>query len=218
MHMHKIKHFITILLLLGLLTACGHPIPVASNELTQQKKSILILTSTSLDKSLDTQIMQILDTWKQTALIAYEWVQQVNVVDDLLVKKVKDKAYSYIIILGKDLTSTTLASALETKDKRWIVLSDNILPQAAPANLPDNVAWYQLNQNTQTTYIAETPINNSVSAITYQTPTPTPPITKTGTITLKWDMIWAEQLKVIQLNSFDPGIHYYNTQQIQLNH
>lgn len=220
MYAHKIKQMLMILFLLGLLTACGHPIPVASNELVQQKKSILIMTTPLLDKTLEIQIAQTLNTWKQSQLIAYEWIQQVNVVDDLLVKKINNKAYSYIIILGKELTPTTLTAAAETKNKRWIVLSDETHAVAAPSNLPDNVAWYQLNKNTVSNPIANTPspINNSVNSITYQiTPTPTPNI-QTATVVLLWDMIWAEQLKVIQLNSFDPGIHYYNAQQMRVSH
>jgi hypothetical protein len=224
MSAYKIKQIITILILVGLLTACGHPIPAASNELLQQKKSILILTSPTLDKSLEVQMMQTLDSWKQTKLIAYEWIKQVNVVDDLLVKKINNKTYSYIIILGNDLTSTTLASASETKDSRWIVLSESTIPETAPTGLPDNVAWYQLNKNTLSNVVASTPppTDNSVNTTTYQftsTPTPTPtPIVKTITVVLLWDKIWAEQLKVIQLNSFEPGIHYYNNQQIRANH
>lgn len=220
MYAHKIKQMLMILFLLGLLTACGHPIPVASNELVQQKKSILIMTTPLLDKTLEIQIAQTLNTWKQSQLIAYEWIQQVNVVDDLLVKKINNKAYSYIIILGKELTPTTLTAAAETKNKRWIVLSDETHAVAASSNLPDNVAWYQLNKNTVSNPIANTPspINNSVNSITYQiTPTPTPNI-QTATVVLLWDMIWAEQLKVIQLNSFDPGIHYYNAQQMRVSH
>ena len=208
MYVHKITQIIIILLLFGFLAACGHPISAAPSELIQQKKAILILTSPTLDKSLEIQLAQTLNTWKQSDLIAYEWIQQVNVVDDLLVKKINNKAYSYIIVLGKDLTPTTLTSALLTKAKRWIVLSDATHPEAIPSTLPDNIALYQLSANVAN--------YNSVSTLTYQF-MPMSNI-QMGTIVLLWDNIWAEQLKVIQLNSFDHGIHYYNAQQMRVNH
>jgi hypothetical protein len=66
MHVHKIRLFFVYLLLLVLLTSCGHPIPTASVDLINQKKSILILTSPSLDKSLQSQLVQSLNIWKET--------------------------------------------------------------------------------------------------------------------------------------------------------
>jgi hypothetical protein len=233
MQSHKIKQIILFMSLFILLTACGHPIPTASNELIQQKKAILVLTSPSLDKSLGTEMTQTLNTWKQSELIAYEWIQQVNVVDELLVKKINTTAYSYIVVLGKDLTPTALTFAPQTKDKRWIILSDANRPEAIPSTIPDNVAIYQLNAaevaikwsegiKQQQQVVTNNGLDHSVGSATYQIiPTPTIPaidLKNSGTAELLWDAIWAEQLKMIQLNSFDPGIHYYNDQQMRIKH
>ncbi|MEX2462290.1 MAG: hypothetical protein WD469_13500 [Paenibacillaceae bacterium] len=237
MYPHKIKQIILLMSLIILLSACGHPIPTASIELLQQKKAILLLTSPSIDKSLEAQITHTLNTWKQSEFIAYEWIQQVNVIDDLLVKKMNNNAYSYIVVLGKDLTPTALKSATQTKNKRWIILSDANRAESIPSSVPDDVAMYQLNagdvankwskwnkqqqQQQQQQIIANNVFHSSVDAATYQViPMSNIPIidlNNSGTAILQWDAILAEQLKVIQLNSFDPGIHYYNDQQIRIN-
>ncbi|QGQ96295.1 hypothetical protein EHS13_16105 [Paenibacillus psychroresistens] len=243
MYFHKIRLFFVYLFLLVLLTACGHPIPTASVDLLKQKKAILILTSPSLDKSLQNQLVQTLNTWKQTELITYEWLQQVNVVDDLLINKINQIPYSYIMVISSDLTPTTLTEAGKAPDKRWIVLSDATHLEAIPTTIPDNVAVYQLNASLLTTQwneaVARTQqaqqqqltmngIYHSVGSVTYgniPTPTPTPspnipPINlqKPGAVILIWPSIWADQLKVIQLNSFEKGLHYYTTQQMKINY
>jgi hypothetical protein len=232
MYFHKYKLIFVYLLLLVLLTACGHPIPTASFELIKQKKSILLLTTPSLDKSLQTQFVQTLDAWKQSELITYEWVQQVNVIDDLLINKINKTPYSYIIVIGTDLKPTTLTAAAKTQDKRWIVLSDAAHLEAVSSAAPDNVAMYQLNAEVVTAQWNEwvnqqqlQAVNgfyNSVGSVTYGTSInkniPEIDFQKSGSVLLIWGEIWAEQLKVIQLNSFEKGIHYYTTQQMRINH
>jgi hypothetical protein len=223
MRFHKIM---LSLLLFALLTACGHPIPTASIDLIKQKKSILVLTSPKLDKSLQTKLSQTLNTWKQSELITYEWVQQIDVVDDLLTNKINHTAYTYILVLGNDLTPTTITAAALTRDKRWIVLSDAQQAEAVNRITPDNVALYQLNSavvaSIQQQLLAPQEIYNSVGSITYQSinspNTPAVDFQKSVTVILKWDDIMAEQLKVIQLNSFQKGIHYYSTEQMMINH
>jgi hypothetical protein len=226
MRFHKIKLSLTYLLLLVLLTACGHPIPTASIDLIKQKKSILVLTSPKLDKSLQSKLSQTLNTWKQSELITYEWVQQIDVVDDLLTNKINHNAYTYILVLGYDLIPTTITASSHMRDKRWIVLSDAQQAETVNRTIPDNVALYQLNAanvaSIQQQLIVTQVIYNSVDSITYQSinspNTPAVDLQKSVTVILKWDAIMAEQLKVIQLNSFQKGIHYYSTEQMMINH
>jgi hypothetical protein len=234
MRFHKIKLSLPYLLLLVLLTACGHSIPTASIDLIKQKKSILVLTSPKLDKSLQSKLSQTLNTWKQSELITYEWVQQIDVVDDLLINKINHTAYSYILVLGNDLTPTTITAAALTRDKRWIVLSDANHADSGTRTITDNVALYQLNAAVVATQWSEwvkqqqvqqqrsQGIYNSVDSITYQTinspNVPAVDFQKSVTVILKWDTIMAEQLKVIQLNSYQKGIHYYSTEQMMINH
>jgi Neuraminidase (sialidase) len=233
MYVYKFKLIFVYLLLLVLLTACGHPIPTASMDLINQKKAILVLTTPSLNKPLQTQLMQTLNSWKQTELITYEWVQQVNIVDDLLINKIKQTPYSYIIVIGTDLKPSTLVAAEKTQDKRWIVLSDATHLEAVSSAALDNIALYQLNAAVVTAQWDEwvkqqqqlhtvNELNNSVGKDTYGVTNsliiPTIDFQKSGSILLIWDAIWAEQLKVIQLNSFEKGIHYYTAQQMMIKH
>jgi hypothetical protein len=232
MHVHKFKLTFVYLLLLVLLTACGYPIPTASIDLIKQKKSILVLTTPSIDKSLQTHLVQTLDTWKQSELIAYEWVPQVNVVDDLLIDKINKTPYSYIIVIGTDLKPSTLTAAAKTQDKRWIVFSDATHIEAVSSDSPENVAFYQLNAEAVTAQWdqwvkqqqlqAVNGLYNSVGSATYGTTIsdniPKIDFQKSGSVLLIWDVIWAELLKVIQLNSFEKGIHYYTTEQMRINH
>jgi hypothetical protein len=229
MYVHKFKLIFINLLLLVLLTACGHPIPTASIDLIKQKKSILVLTTPTLDKTVLAQLAKTLNTWKQSELIAYEWVQQVNVVDDLLIAKINKTPYSYIIVVGTDLKPTTLTAAAKTQDSRWIVLSDATHIEAVSSAAPDNVAMYQLNTEIVTAQWDEwvkqqqlPGLYYSVGSVTYGTAItdyiPKIDFQKSGSVLLIWDVIWAEQLKVIQLNSFEKGIHYYSAQQMRINH
>jgi hypothetical protein len=238
MYVHKLKLLSVYLLILVLLTACGHPIPTASIDLIKQKKSILMLTTPSLNEPLQNQLIQTLNSWKQTELIAYEWVQQVNIVDELLINKINQTSYSYIIVIGNDLKPTTFTAAAKTQDKRWIVLSDATHLEAVSSATPDNVALYQLNAAVVTAqgdeWIRQQQLQqeqqlqamnglfSSVGSVTYgNTYSPNIPkidFHKSGSVLLIWDAIWAEQLKVIQLNSFEKGIHYYTAQQMMIKH
>ncbi len=73
---------------------------------------------------MQNQLVITLDTWKQTELITYEWLQQVNIVDDLLISKINQTSYSDIIILGSELKPSTLSAATKIQDKHLILLSD----------------------------------------------------------------------------------------------
>jgi hypothetical protein len=227
----KIKLGITYILLLALLTACGHPIPAAPNNLMSHKKSVLMLTSPSLDRSLQTNLVQTFNTWKQAELITSEWIKPIDVVDELLINKINKTAYSFIIVLGNELSPTALAAAAQTPEKRWIVLSDTAHPELNPPATPDNVALYQLDTanlaaqriewlNRQK-IIGTNGLYNSVAAVTYQTlngiTVPVTDVQVSQNVVWNWNAIMKEQLKVIQTDHFEKGIHYYNSEQIMIN-
>jgi hypothetical protein len=161
----------------------------------------------------------------------------VNVVDDLLINKIKQTPYSYIMVISSDLTPTTLTEAAKAPDKRWILLSDATHLETIPSTIPENVAMYQLNAGILTAQWNEAVIQklqgqqqqqamngvyHSVGSVTYGiAPSPNVPqidFQKPGAVILIWPSIWAEQLKVIQLNSFEKGLHYYSTQQMRINY
>jgi hypothetical protein len=138
--------------------------------------------------------------------------------------------------LGNDLIPTTITAAALTRDKHWIVLSDAKHAEAVSQATPDNVALYQLNeavvasqwsewvrqQRLQQQLNASQGIYNSVDSLTYQiinNPNiPAVDFQTSVSVILKWDAIMADQLKVIQLNSFQKGIHYYSAEQMMINH
>jgi hypothetical protein len=220
----KIKLAMFYILLMVLLTACGHPIPAASNDSLSHKKSILVLTSPSLDTTLQTNLVQTFNTWKQSEMITSEWIKSINVVDELLINKMNKTAYSYIIILGNELIPTALGAAVQTPEKRWILLSDTTIhPELSPAATPDNVALYQLNMaNLAQKIVGTDPLNNSVGAVTYQTlngiTVPVNDIQVSQNVVWNWNAIMVEQLKVIQMDHFEKGIHFYNSGEIMIIH
>jgi hypothetical protein len=218
MPLYKIKRGIIYILLFALLTACGHPIPPASNDLLSHKKSILVLTSPSINLTLQSNLAQTLSTWKQSELITYEWIQHVNVIDDMLIQKINRTAYDYIIGLGSELTPTLLTAAPQTQDKKWIALTDTTQTAVNPSSIPGNVALYQIDA-IQIAKIKDER-TKSVAEATYQALNsliiPTMDIQKKATIIWDLQAVLAEQLQVIHSNSFEKGNHYYNSQQMTL--
>jgi hypothetical protein len=228
----KMKLGMLVILLLGLLTACGHSIPTASNDILSHKKSVLVLTSPALNTSQQTNLSESLHTWKQDELITSEWIKPINVVDELLINKINKTAYSYILVLGNQLTQTALAAAAQTPDRRWILLSDTMHPELNPPATPDNVALRQLNTAdlaaqqeewlNQQKILGTNGLNNSVGAVTYQTlnssTVPATDIQLSLNVVWNWNAILAEQLKVIQTDNFEKGIHFYSSREIVINH
>jgi hypothetical protein len=142
MHFKKIRVILIFVIMILLLTACGFTLPKAPTNIIELKKSVLVLTAPSVDaKTLD-NLKKTLNQWKQSSLIAYEWIQQVNVVDDLMVQKINRTPYSYIIVLGNELLPTGLTAAVKVQDKKWIMLSNALNPIIGAAPPPDNVALY----------------------------------------------------------------------------
>jgi hypothetical protein len=217
---------------LALLTGCGHPIPAAPNDSLSHKKSVLVLTSGSLDHTLQTNLVQTFNTWKQSEMITSEWIKAIDVVDELLVNKINKTPYAYILVLGNKLSTTALAAAVQTPEKRWIVLSDMSPPQLNAPAVPDNVALYQFNNanlaaqqeewlNRQK-ILGTDGLNNSVGAATYQVlngiTVPSIDVNGAPNVVWNWNAIMEEQRKNIQSDLFEKGIHYYNSAQIMIIH
>jgi hypothetical protein len=219
----KIKLGTIYILLLLLMTACGHPIPAAPNDILSHKKSILVLTSPSLDNTLQTNLVQTFNAWKQSELITSEWIKSINVVDELLINKINKTAYSYIIVFGNELSPTALAAAAQSPEKRWIVLSDPTHPELNPPATPDNVALHEMNTaNLAQNSVGTNVLNHSVGAVTYQTlngiNVPTTVVQVSQNRVLNWNAVMKEQLNVIQTDNFEKGIHFYNSGQMVINH
>jgi Cu/Ag efflux pump CusA len=228
---HTIKLGMIYVFLLVLLTACGHPIPAAPNDLLSHKKSVLVLTSTTLDNQLQKNLIETLNAWKQSEQITSQWIKSINVVDELIVNQINKTAYSYIIVIGNELSPTALTAAAQTPEKLWSILSDTVQPELNPPNTPVNVALYQLNKANlaaerqkwlnQQQNLGINGQLNSVQSVTYQTINgglvPAVDVLLTQGIVWNWNAVLAEQLKVIQTDNFVKGIHYYNSGQFVIN-
>jgi hypothetical protein len=142
MHFKTIKLILISLIMILLFTACGFALPEAPTSIVELKKSVLVLTDPTMDVKTQDIIKKTLNQWKQTNLIAYEWIQHVNVVDNLLIQKINRTPYSYIIVLGNALQPTGLAAAAKVQDKRWIMLSNGLNPKLGTVPPPDNVSLY----------------------------------------------------------------------------
>jgi hypothetical protein len=235
-----------------------------------------------VDAALQKTLAQTLNIWKQSDLIAYEWIQQVNIVDEFLLNKINRTAYSYILVIGNELVPTALTAATKALDKRWILLPDALNLKANAETLPDNVALYSIDpsflsaqwdewvkrqndakQSIQwITRLSEPiPVNWAPSEeadhimqidllqdawftqlefqvkniqakwiVLYTSLEPASlqkikslniPIVdmkENNAMVWNWEAVMAEQLKFIQVNGFQKGIHHYNSQQTKLNH
>jgi hypothetical protein len=142
MYFKKLKLTLISLIMMLLFSACGFTLPEAPTSMVELKKSVLVLTDPTIDAKTQDILKKTLNQWKQSNLIAYEWIQQVNVVDNLLVQKINRTPYSYIIVLGNEIQPTGLAAAAKVQDKRWIMLSNGLNPKIGTVPPPDNVALY----------------------------------------------------------------------------
>ncbi|TXK81921.1 hypothetical protein [Paenibacillus sp. N3.4] len=100
-----IKRYMFVLLLISLLvTGCGNRgIPVIKQDLLDKKISVLMLTSPTLSEATKLSVGTALQQWRDAQFIAYDWIKDVNLLDEKTVISLKERTYDYIYVIGNEL-------------------------------------------------------------------------------------------------------------------
>lgn len=142
-----IKRSLLIVLLLSIfLTGCGNRgIPVIKQELLDKKLSVLMLSSASLSDTTKQSVGNALQKWRNVNLIAYDWLNDLNALDDAVIAKLKASSYDYIYVIGNDLfpsANSLIQQGLNTG--KWTLVQSKLDP-TGNANLAiDQAAFLQI--------------------------------------------------------------------------
>ncbi|MGO4500460.1 hypothetical protein AB4114_31805 [Paenibacillus sp. 2RAB27] len=144
--MHKTRLLLILTLLLSLLAGCGNRgIPVIKQELLDQKMSVLMLSSSGLSASAKDVLGQTLKNWRDGNSIAYEWVKDLNALDDNVDSKLKSKTYDYIYVVGNELfPSANEKMALGLTTGKWTFLQSQPFTEGSAITVNEQASLLQL--------------------------------------------------------------------------
>src|SRR5438128_2146553 len=93
-----IKRFVLALLLLSfILTGCGNRgIPAIKQEVLNNKLSVLMLTGASMSAPAKQSVGNALQQWRDANFIAFDWIKDLNQLDESVITKLKASKYDYI--------------------------------------------------------------------------------------------------------------------------
>ncbi|OAS21668.1 hypothetical protein [Paenibacillus oryzisoli] len=137
--------FILTLVIL-LLASCGNRgIPVIKQELLDQKMSVLMLSSSGMPASAKDVLGQTLKNWRDADSIAYDWVKDLNAVDDNVVSKLKTKTYDYIYVIGNELfPSANETMALGITTSKWTFIQSQPWAVGSAVSVNEQASLLQL--------------------------------------------------------------------------
>ncbi|NRF91254.1 hypothetical protein HQN89_09495 [Paenibacillus frigoriresistens] len=100
-----IKRFVFAFLLLSfILTGCGNRgIPAIKQELLDNKLSVLMLTGASMSAPAKESVGNALQQWRDANFIAFDWIKDLNQLDESIITKLKESKYDYIYVIGNEL-------------------------------------------------------------------------------------------------------------------
>ncbi|OPH61996.1 hypothetical protein BC351_01780 [Paenibacillus ferrarius] len=142
-----IKRFIVLLVgILLVVTGCGtRGIPVIKQELMDKKLSVLMLSSSSLPDTAKQSIDQALQTWRSEHFIAYDWVKDLNTLDDQVTAKLKANPYDYIYVIGNELIASAdglMGQGLSTG--KWTLLQSQLDSSGTASTSSDQAAFLKI--------------------------------------------------------------------------
>lgn len=108
------------------LSACGHSLPTAGEELLRQKRAVLVISGAGLDDASRSRIDSVLQSWNHSYLITYEAMPKVEALDDAIFEQIQGKPYDYVFVVGNELLPAAAQMAARKTDSRWVLLQDRI--------------------------------------------------------------------------------------------
>ncbi|MDR6552750.1 hypothetical protein [Paenibacillus qinlingensis] len=163
--MHKKRLILILILLSSFLASCGNRgIPAIKQELLDQKMSVLMLSSAGLTPPAKEAIGQALKSWRDANSIAYDWVQDLNALDENVVSKLKTKSYDYIYVVGNELfPSANETMALGLSASKWTLLQSQPFAGGSAGAVNEQAAVLQLDPQQM-----ETLKNNAIQNLIFQ--------------------------------------------------
>mgnify|MGYP001391937942 CR=1 FL=1 len=116
------------------LAGCGHSLPAADDILLQQKKAVLVVTGNNLKDSHQTVLNDVLTSWNRSHQIAYHWLRQVEELDEQVQKKMVEKPYDYIFIVGNELLASAAQLPVSDTGPRFVLLEDQYRDAVSESN------------------------------------------------------------------------------------
>ncbi|SDN00037.1 hypothetical protein SAMN04487897_101754 [Paenibacillus sp. yr247] len=145
-----IKRFVFILLLLSfIVTGCGNRgIPSIKQDLMDKKLSVLMLSSASLSEPAKQSIGNALQKWRGANFIAYDWIKDLNTLDDSVITKLKANTYDYIYVIGNELFSSAngLIGQGLTMGK-WTLLQSQLDMNGSASTVIDQASFLHIDSN-----------------------------------------------------------------------
>lgn len=144
--MHKNRFILFFILSIVLLAGCGdRGIPVIKQEVLDQKMSVLMISSAGLTEPVKETLGQTLKNWREANSIAFDWVKDVNTLDDNVISKLKTKSYDYIYVVGNELfASANEAIASGPPSSKWTFLQSQPFAAGSAVVVNEQAASLQL--------------------------------------------------------------------------
>ncbi|MFD0698316.1 hypothetical protein ACFQZT_30010 [Paenibacillus sp. GCM10027628] len=147
MRIHRIV--LSLLLLTFVVTGCGNRgIPVIKQELLDKKISVLMLTSAGISDTAKQSVSTALQQWRDSNLIAYDWIKDATVIDNDIVTKLKVRTYDYIYVIGNELLpSAEQVIQQDAVTSKWTLLQSQLDANGSSNLIGNQAALFQIDPN-----------------------------------------------------------------------
>ncbi|WP_261306081.1 hypothetical protein [Paenibacillus andongensis] len=142
-----IKHFLLAFLLLSfILTGCGNRgIPAIKQELLDNKLSVLMLTGASMSAPAKQSVGNALQQWRDANFIAFDWIKDLNQLDESVITKLKASKYDYIYVIGNELfpsANEVIGQGLSTG--KWTLLQSQLDAKGITSQVNEQASFLQI--------------------------------------------------------------------------
>lgn len=133
------------LCILFVLGGCGKNIPAIDPALLESKVSVLIISKEHVSDSTKSTLQNTFISWRDSHHIAFDWMADTAVLKEAQITALKTRPYTYIIVIGNELTRQVLPIATALPDKKWILLDDTVSGDNPPIT-DKHIVWKQTGQ------------------------------------------------------------------------
>ncbi|SFL44918.1 hypothetical protein SAMN03159341_106116 [Paenibacillus sp. 1_12] len=134
------------LCILFVLGGCGKNIPAIDPALLESKVSVLIISKEQISDTTKSTLQNAFLSWRDSHHIAFDWMADTAVLTDLQITALKNRPYTYIIVIGNELNRQVWPIAASLPSKKWILLDDTVSVDNPPIT-DKHIVWKQTEQN-----------------------------------------------------------------------
>ncbi|WP_240417601.1 hypothetical protein [Paenibacillus periandrae] len=133
------------LCILFVLGGCGKNIPAIDPAVLESKVSVLIISKEHISDAAKSTLQNTWISWRDSHHIAFEWMADTAVLKEPQITALKTRPYTYIIVIGNELTRQVAPIASTLPDKRWVLLDDTVSVDNPPVT-DKHIVWKQTGQ------------------------------------------------------------------------